>query len=65
LLRVFSAIGIILGDQWHSLNNLSRFIAATLIVGFTIYNRCLTPDHWLQDWLAIAALVLLLLAVTF
>ena len=65
LLLVFSVTDIILGDHWHSLNNLSRFIAAILIVGFAIYNRHLTPDQWLQGWLAIAALVLLLLAVTF
>lgn len=65
LLLVFSTTDILLGDQWYSLNNLSRFVAAALIVSFAIYNQRLSPDQWLQGWLAVAALVLVLLAVTF
>lgn len=65
LLLVFNLTDILLGDTWYSLNNLTRAGIVILLLLFLPYSSRLTADHYLQGWLLVSAVVILLLNVTF
>ncbi|GHG62537.1 hypothetical protein GCM10010919_07920 [Alishewanella longhuensis] len=65
LLVLFNLTDLLLGDSWHSLNNLTRAGIAMLLLIFFPYSTRLTADNYLQGWLLVSALVILLLIVTF
>lgn len=65
LMLVFSLTDILLGDDWFSLNNSARYLAALSVALYLGLSRHLTGEYWLQGWLAVSALAILLLAVTF
>lgn len=65
LLVVFNLTDMLLGDNWHSLNNLTRAGIAILLLFFLPYSARLTTNSYLQGWLLVSAIVILLLAVTF
>lgn len=65
LMLVFSLTDILLGDDWLSLSNSTRYLAALSVALYLGFSRYLSGENWLQGWLAISALAILLLAVTF
>lgn len=65
LMLFFSATDILLGDSWASLNNSTRYLAATCISVYLVYSARLEGEQWLQGWLAISAVAILLLNITF
>ncbi len=65
LMLLFSITDILVGDSWYSLGNLSRYTAAGLILLYALANKTLNAEQWLQGWLGISALVILLLSITF
>ncbi|MBU1309516.1 MAG: GGDEF domain-containing protein [Gammaproteobacteria bacterium] len=65
LMLIFCATDILLGDSWHSLNNLARYAAVAIIWLYLMYSVRLNANNWLQGWLAVSAAVIVLLAVTF
>lgn len=65
LMLVFSLTDILLGDDWLSLSNSTRYLAALSVALYLGFSRYLSGENWLQGWLAVSALAILLLAVTF
>lgn len=65
LMLVFSLTDILLGDDWFSLSNSARYLAAFSVALYLGLSRYLIGEPWLQGWLAVSALAILLLAVTF
>lgn len=65
LMLLFCAVDISLGSAWFSLGNSSRFLACLLILSFLSIHKLLPIVPRKQGWLAITALSILLLGVTF
>lgn len=65
LMLFFCAVDISLGAAWFNLGNTSRFLACLLILGYLSLHNSLPISARKQGWLAITAISLLLLGVTF
>lgn len=65
LMLVFSITDILVGESWLSLGNLARYLAALIVLIYLMANKSLNPDQWLQGWLGVSAIAILLLSITF
>ncbi|MDP2716369.1 GGDEF domain-containing protein [Rheinheimera sp.] len=65
LMLLFSVTDVLLGDSWLSLTNLARYTAVMCIVAYIVLSLKLNAEHWLQGWLALSAIVIMLLSITF
>ncbi len=65
LLVLFNLIDMSLGDNWFSLNNLTRLGIVLLLLIFLPCSFKLSAATYTQSWLALCALVIVLLNVTF
>ena len=65
LLVLFNLIDMSLGDNWFSLNNLTRLGIVLLLLLFLPCSFKLATAAYTQSWLALCALVIILLNVTF
>jgi len=64
LLLVFNFSDMLLGDNWFSLNNLTRLAIVVILLSYLPFTRRLNADSYLQGWLLVCAIVILLLTVT-
>lgn len=65
LLLFFCVVDISQGELWFSHGNVSRYAASLIILLYLSINQRLTPKIQKQGWLAVSALAILLLGITF
>lgn len=65
LLMLFNLTDISQGDNWLSLSNLTRLSIAFIVLLFLPISLKLSPENYIQGWLVLCALVIVMLSVTF